>query len=96
MSSQNTLNSSQLEAVNCLDGPILILAGAGAGKTRTLIERVGNLIRNGVAPSSILAITFTNKAATEMKERVEMLISSPEFERPVSSGSRPFVSTFHA
>lgn len=91
------LNSRQKEAVLCIDGPLLILAGAGAGKTKTLTHRIINIIKSGVLPENILAITFTNKAAKEMKERVEKLISEdPEINRPISEFSRPFVSTFHA
>jgi len=69
------------------EGPILILAGAGAGKTRTIAERIRHLVETGVAPSAILAITFTNKAAREMRERIEQGVSGIE---------RPFVSTFHS
>ncbi|MEI6042117.1 MAG: UvrD-helicase domain-containing protein [bacterium] len=91
------LNEMQKEAVTTLHGPLLILAGAGAGKTKTVTHRILNLIENGVSPESILAITFTNKAAKEMRERVEHLIgSSREMNLPIHNFSKPFVSTFHS
>lgn len=66
------LNRAQQEAVDTLHGPVLIMAGAGSGKTRTLINRIDNLIQHGVKPETILAITFTNKAARELKSRLSL------------------------
>lgn len=91
------LNDPQKEAVLHKDGPLLILAGAGAGKTKTVTYRILHLIKQGIAPSSILAITFTNKAAKEMKERIEKLIAEDaELNLPVSFNEKPFMSTFHS
>lgn len=85
------LNPKQLEAVTAPMGPLLITAGAGSGKTKTLTNRLAYLLDSGVAPESILAITFTNKAAAEMKERVARLLSNSAFStRP------PFIGTFHS
>ncbi len=91
------LNEKQKEAVLQTEGPLLILAGAGAGKTKTVTHRILHLIRQGVSPDKILAITFTNKAAREMKEKVEKLIATDRgINFPISEASRPFVSTFHS
>jgi DNA helicase-2/ATP-dependent DNA helicase PcrA len=91
------LNEQQKLAVLQKDGPILIIAGAGAGKTKTITHRILHLIKEGVTPESILAITFTNKAAKEMRDRVEKVISEDKtLNLPMRFNSKPFVSTFHS
>jgi DNA helicase II / ATP-dependent DNA helicase PcrA len=91
------LNEKQKEAVLQKNGPVLIIAGAGAGKTKTIAHRILHLIKEGVSPENILAITFTNKASKEMRERVEKIISEDKnLNLPMSFTSKPFVSTFHS
>ena len=84
----DTLNDEQREAVTYLNGPLLVLAGAGSGKTKVLTNRIAYLIEKGIDPYNILAITFTNKAAQEMKDRVVKLIGG--------EASSMQISTFHS
>ncbi|MFM2424192.1 MAG: hypothetical protein RLZZ70_583 [Candidatus Parcubacteria bacterium] len=90
------LNDAQARAVTSINGPLLVLAGAGSGKTRVITHRIVHLIHEGVAPQHILAVTFTNKAAKEMRERVHALISKYASTMSDQGHFSPTVTTFHA
>ena len=94
------LNDKQLEAVETINGPLLILAGAGAGKTKTIVERVVNIIKNGIEPENILCVTFTNKAAKEMLSRIiERLREENLIENGINyfiNKNIPTIKTFHS
>lgn len=89
------LNPQQQKAVTAIDGPVLILAGAGTGKTRVITYRIAYLLSKAVHPASILAVTFTNKAANEMLERIKQLLPSA-FKRQSCKNEKPTICTFHS
>ena len=90
------LNEQQKEAVLNIDGPLMVLAGAGSGKTRVITHRIVHIIHQGVAPHNILAVTFTNKAAKEMRERVGALVRKYPPSDRAAVDSLPLVTTFHS
>ena len=83
------LNKEQIEAVGTLEGPLLVLAGAGTGKTRVITYRIAHMINSGIAPKSIAGMTFTNKASREMRERLSSVVSA-------SVAEKVFLGTFHS
>ena len=88
------LNDQQKEAVLSIDGPVFVVAGAGTGKTRTLTTRVVYLIQAGVNPDNILTLTFTNKAANEMKQRISYMLQ--EAGKEIIDLKLKYMSTFHS
>jgi superfamily I DNA/RNA helicase len=94
MSQFSSLNPQQREAVETIHGPVLILAGAGTGKTRVITHRIARLIARGIPPHRLLAVTFTNKAAREMQERVRKLV--PQWPKGNEPDVTPTICTFHS
>src|SRR5229473_1178347 len=92
----NALNPQQRLAVETIKGPVLILAGAGTGKTRVITYRVAHLIEQGISPGNILGVTFTNKAAREMQERVSKLMPRARKNATQQQSERPTICTFHS
>src|SRR5664279_2585394 len=95
----NTLNPEQRLAAETIRGPVLILAGAGTGKTRVITFRIAHMVERGIAPGNILGVTFTNKAAREMQERVNKLLPKSRVQGGKSKAdkeNRPTICTFHS
>ena len=89
----STLNPQQRQAVETIRGPVLILAGAGTGKTRVITFRIAYMVARGISPGNILGVTFTNKAAREMQERLRKLLPKPKTD---DKNNRPTICTFHS
>src|SRR3989344_7533886 len=87
------LNDKQVEAVKAVDGPVLVISGPGSGKTKALTHRIAYMISQGINPANILGITFTNKSAAEMKERISHLLGSKCKDKKLEM---PTIGTFHA
>jgi len=92
----SSLNPQQRQAVETIHGPVLILAGAGTGKTRVITYRIAHMVAQGVPPGNILGVTFTNKAAREMQERVTKLLPKPRRAADGQKPERPTICTFHS
>ena len=92
----SSLNPQQRQAVKATDGPVLILAGAGTGKTRVITSRVAYMIAKGIQPGNILAVTFTNKAAREMQERIRELVPKAKLVNSDGNTEKPTICTFHS
>jgi superfamily I DNA/RNA helicase len=92
----NTLNPQQRQAAETIKGPVLILAGAGTGKTRVITFRIAHMVARGISSANILGVTFTNKAAREMQERVRKLLPRPRVPDAEGSVPRPTICTFHS
>ncbi len=95
MAELNSLNPEQRKAAQTIEGPVLILAGAGTGKTNAITHRVAYMVDQGISPENILAVTFTNKAAREMHQRVTKLIPHPP-KREDGKPLKATVCTFHS
>ncbi len=93
----SSLNPQQRQAAETIKGPVLILAGAGTGKTRVITFRIAHMVERGIPPGNILGVTFTNKAAREMQERVNKLLPKQRISDPeLRKESRPTICTFHS
>ena len=92
----SSLNPQQRQAVKVTNGPVLILAGAGTGKTRVITSRVAYMIAKGIQPGNILAVTFTNKASREMQERIRELVPKAKLVNSDGNAEKPTICTFHS